>query len=86
MSKKKQYKNVIGLIHPDSSWHKDSTELCGQEIIVNTLTECTTIRGIKTKDRWYSASVRLVNPPEGWEGVANSMCLHGFRPRRVLVK
>ncbi len=76
-------KDTISLIHPSSVWHKDSAELRGQEIVVKTITECRSIKGKKVKNLWYSAIIRLVNPPEGWEEVADNLAIHGFRPRRV---
>ena len=80
MSKKKQYKDVIGLIHPDSNWHEDSKELLGAEIEIKEILPALSFPG------WYAGSVRLINPPDSFMSVANNMSMRCFRPRSVLVK
>lgn len=80
MSKRKLYKNVIGLINPASNWHKDSNMLLGAEIDVIEIHPAYNFKG------WYSATVKLINPPKGFEVIANKMTMRCFRPRRILIK
>ena len=80
MSKKKQYKDVIGLIHPKSNWHEDSKELLGEEIEILEIQPAPCFPG------WYAGSVRLINLPKGFECIASNMSMRCFRPRRVLIK
>lgn len=70
-------KDVIGLIHPECVWHKNSKLLRGKEVVVKEINEC------HTRSGWYSITAQLIDPPASYRCIARSMSFYGVRLRRV---
>ena len=73
MSKKKQYKDVVGLIHPESIWHTYKYLTDGRAIVLN-------IRKSYIYPDWYVGEITHPNLS------MHKIFISGFRPRRVLIK
>jgi hypothetical protein len=73
MSSKKQYKDTVGLIHPESAWHGRKYLTEGRATIVS-------IHPSYAHPTWYAGEV---THPDISIGV---ITISGFRPRRVLIK
>ena len=73
MSKKKQYKDVVGLIHPASIWHKYKYLTDGRAIVLD-------IRQSYKYPSWYVGNITHPNLN------ISKAFISSFRPRRVLIK
>ena len=80
MSKKKQYKDVIGLIHPSSARHHRSNALCNNPDVI-----VTKLKPIHSNPSWYTGEFMVLKPVDIFIA-GETKVIHGFRPCRVLVK
>lgn len=80
MSKKKQYKDVIGLIHPNSYRHYKSKAICNNpNIVIVDISKCFGLTG------WYKGEFKVLKHIDCFVP-GRTYPLFGFRPRRILIK
>lgn len=71
-------KDVIGLIHPESTRHHRSKLLCNNPDIV-----VTEVQPIYTKPGWFSGNFRVLKDTDIFRANSTRHFIHGFRPRRI---